>query len=145
MPASRPRVLVTHTVLSSAESLTTILANCRPDLCVSCLAPHALAAALTAEPGAIVVTDQLTPTIARHAAGWLLVYPSPDDAHVAVLGAPMGINRISGPSYAEMVAAIDRLVSSPSARRPGPPPTTPAGSGATGRDTRGAPGKDQTG
>jgi hypothetical protein len=115
--ADRSRVQVAHTLALYAEPLAVLLAERRPRFDVRRLDPAELDEAIAAAPGAIVVTDRLTPAIERHAGGWLLYYS--EQENVAIAGGQGAPRRIEVPWFADTLAAIDRLVARrfPAARR----------------------------
>jgi hypothetical protein len=110
MSTPQASVLVTHRLFLYAETLATVLAEWRPCLTVRQLTPDELADALAAHPEPLViVTDEVTPAVDQHAGGWLLYLP--DDQNVMVSKSDGPPDRIERPVFADVVAAIDRLVS----------------------------------
>jgi hypothetical protein len=92
MEPDRPHVLIAHALASYAEPLAILLAELRPGLDVRLVAPAELDAAVAADPGAVVISDWLSPAVASHAGGWLLYYP--DHENVAIVGGQCAPQRI---------------------------------------------------
>ena len=108
METPQPRILVSHQLSVYAESLVAVLAEIRPCFQITQSVPTELDDALTRAPGAVVISDRLTPTVAAQTSGWLLYYP--DQANVAVVGGGSGEERIDNPDFPDILAAVDRLV-----------------------------------
>ncbi len=107
-PTGQPRILIAHELALYSQTLAALVAGWRHHVEIRVLSPSELEASLAAAPGAIVITDRLTPALVAHACAWILYYP--ECANVAIAGGHGATQCITEPCLADVLAMLDRLV-----------------------------------
>jgi len=99
-------VLVSHALTAYASSLAGVLRHIRPQLDVRVVAPGDLECALSMLPGAVVVSDVISPAIRQKSSGWILYYP--DQQNLAVAKVDGDERAMENPSLDDVLLALDR-------------------------------------
>ena len=117
MDTSHLHVLISHALATYASALSGLLRHVRPHLDVRVVLPADLESELAKRPGAVVVSDVISPAIKRHSGGWILYYPDQQNLAIAEVG---GFQRtLENPSLDDVLLFLDRATGIAPIAQPG--------------------------